>query len=88
MKGGRIPKDILYEELIAAKRNLRRQLLGISYATQIVCKRDMKELIIDENKCKEMATDRFKQNSYLQTTLKIGKKYIIPVLENNHSLKK
>ena len=53
MKDGRIPKDILYGELIAGKLNLGRPQLRYRY----VCKRDMMGLSIDENKWEELATD-------------------------------
>ena len=85
MKDGRIPKDILYGELIAGKRNLGRPQLH----NRKVCKRDMKELSIDENKWwEELATDRSKWKSYLQATLKVGEKNIITALENKCRLKK
>ena len=71
MKDGRIPKYILYRELIAGKCNIRFPQLRYRY----VCKRDMKELNIDLNKWKELATDLFKWRTYLQATLKVSEKY-------------
>ena len=41
---GKIPKDILYGKLIAGKRNLSRPQLRY----RDVCKRDMKELNIEQ----------------------------------------
>ena len=64
MNDGRIPKDLLYGELSAGKRNLGRPQLRY----RDVCKRDMKELSIDKNKWEELATDRSKWRSYLQDT--------------------
>ena len=46
MKDGRIPKDILYGELTAEKRNLGHPQLRY----RNVCKWDMKKLSIDKNK--------------------------------------
>ena len=59
-----------------------------SYDTGDVCKWDMNELTLDENKLGELVTDRSKWRSYLQATLKFGEKYIITTLENKRRLKK
>ena len=67
---GRIAKYLLYGELSAEKRNLGRPQLRY----RDVRKRDMNELNIDKNKWEELATDRSNWRSYLQTTLKFGKK--------------
>ena len=56
MKGEIIPKDVLYGELIAGKRNLGCPQLRY----RDVYKWDMKELNIDLNKLDELATDRSK----------------------------
>ena len=70
MKDGRIPKDILYGELIAEKHKFGRPQLHY----RDVCNRDVKELNIDLNKWKEFTTDRSKWRSDLQATLKVGEK--------------
>ena len=44
MKDERIPKEILYENLTAGKRNLGRPQLRYRY----VCKQDMNELSVDK----------------------------------------
>ena len=74
---GRIPKDLLYGELSAGKRNIGRSQLRY----RDVCKRDMKEQIIDKNKREELAIDRSKWRTYFQATLIWSKKY-------NHCLRK
>ena len=51
MKNGRIFKDILYGKLTAGKRNLGHPQLRY----KDLCKRDMKEISIDKNKCEELA---------------------------------
>ena len=56
IKDGRIPNDILYEEVTARKRNPGRPQLRY----RDVCKRDMNELSIEKNKLEELATDRSK----------------------------
>ena len=53
-----------------------------------MCKRDMKELIIDKNEWEELATDHSKWRSYLQVTLKFGEENIITALENKRRFKK
>ena len=53
---GRIPKDILYGELTAGKRNLVSSQLRY----RDVCKQDMKKLSIVKNKWEELGTDRSK----------------------------
>ena len=82
MNDDRIPKTLLYGELSAEKRNLGRPQLRY----RDVRKRDMNELNIDKNKWEELATDRSNWRSYLQTTLKFGKK--INALEKKRRLKK
>ena len=52
----KIPKTILYGELIDGKRNLVRPQLRY----RDVCKRDMKELKTELNKWEELAMDRSK----------------------------
>ena len=84
IKEGRIPKNILYGELIAGMRNFGRSQLRY----QDVCKRDMKELKIDLNKWEELATNSSKWRSYLQAALKVGEKITITVLENQCRLRK
>ena len=66
----KIPKTILYGELIDGKRNLVRPQLRY----RDVCKRDMKELKTELNKWEELAMDRSKWRSYMQAALKVGKK--------------
>ena len=63
MKYKKFPKDALYGELIAAKRNL--WLLQLRY-------RDMCKL----NKLVEIAMDRSKWRSYLQAALEIDENII------------
>ena len=69
-KNGRIPKDILYRKLTAEKRHIGHPQL----CYRDMCKRDMKQLSIDENKWIELATNHSKWKSFLQITLNLGEK--------------
>ena len=81
---GRIPKDLLYGELNAGKRNLGRPQLRY----RDVCKRDMKELCINKNEWEELATDRTKWRDYLRAALEVGEEKIVRVLENRRRIRK
>ena len=54
MEDGRIPKDILYGELTAGKRNTGRPKLRF----KDVCKRDMKLCSVDVTSRESLAEDR------------------------------
>ena len=68
MEDGRIPKDILYGELAAGKRNIGRPQLRF----KDVCKRDMKALDIDTDSWEVLASDRSDWRSTLHTQLQAG----------------
>ena len=78
-----IPKNILYGEFIDSKRNLRRPQLHY----RDVSKRPIEELNIDLIKWEELAMDRSKWKSSLQSILKVCKKKFT-VLENKRRLLK
>ena len=54
MKDGRIPKDILYGEMLTGSRATGRPLLRYSD----VCRRDLRETAIDQDLWEEVAADR------------------------------
>ena len=68
MDDGRIPKDILYGELAAGKRNTGRPQLRF----RDVCKRDMKALQMDPDHWEALAADRPRWRSSLMKHLKTG----------------
>ena len=69
MKGGRIPKDILYGELTLGRRTTGRPHLRY----KDVCVRDiMKAVDIDTMSWESLATDRSKWMSALKQQLKTG----------------
>ena len=68
MEDGRIPKDLLYGELAAGKRNTGRPQLRF----RDVCKRDMKALQMDPDHWEALAADRPRWRSSLKTQLKTG----------------
>ena len=68
MEDGRIPKDILYGQLTAGKRNTGRPKLRF----KDVCKRDMKNLNIDTDSWEDLASDRLHWRSTLRTPLQAG----------------
>ena len=68
MDDGRIPKDILYGELVAGKRGPGRPQLRF----RDVCKRDMKALSMDTLCWEDLSADRSKWRSNLLRSLKSG----------------
>ena len=68
MEDGRIPKDLLYGELAAGKRNTGRPQLRF----RDVCKRNMKALQMDPDHWEALAADRPRWRSSLKTQLKTG----------------
>ena len=68
MDDGRIPKDLLYGELAAGKRNTGRPQLRF----RDVCKRDMKALQMDPDHWEALAADRPRWRSSLTRHLKTG----------------
>ena len=68
MKDGRIPKDLLYGELVEGERPKGRPLLRYSD----VCKRDLKALDIDVDSWETLASDRVSWKRTLKSQLPIG----------------
>ena len=68
MDDGRIPKDLLYGELAAGKRNTGRPQLIF----RDVCKRDMKAIQMDPDHWEALAADRPSWRSSLNRHLKTG----------------
>ena len=72
MEDGRIPKDLLYGELAAGKRNTGRPQLRF----KDVCKRDMKALQIDPDHWETLAADRPSWRCSLKKHLKSGEEVL------------
>ncbi|CAH1252113.1 OBSCN [Branchiostoma lanceolatum] len=68
MEDGRIPKDLLYGELISGKRRTGRPQLRF----KDVCKRDLKALDIDTEHWEDLASDRSRWRCTLFRQLKSG----------------
>ena len=68
MEDGRIPKDILYGELMKGKRNTGRPHLRY----KDVCKRDMKALDMNPESWEELASDRSAWKSTIRRHLQVG----------------
>ncbi|CAH1266854.1 Hypp3594 [Branchiostoma lanceolatum] len=68
MEDGRIPKDLLYGELISGKRRTWRPQLRF----KDVCKRDLKALDIDTEHWEDLASDRSRWRCTLSSQLKSG----------------
>ena len=65
------PKIFSTESLL-----LENVILGFSSYATVMCA-NVKQLSMDNNKWEELATDRSKWRSYLQTILKVAKENII-----------
>ena len=68
MEDCRIPKDILYGELVLGRRTTGRPHLRY----KDVCVRDMKDVVIDTMSWEGLASDRTKWRSALKQRLKTG----------------
>ena len=62
----RIPKSLLYSELVDGRRKRDRQTLGF----KDVCKRDLRSLYVGTDKWEELANDRDKWRSSVYKSLK------------------
>ena len=62
----RIPKSLLYSELVDGRRKRGRSTLRFKY----VCKRDLKSLNVGTDKWEELANDRDKWRSSVYKSLK------------------
>jgi hypothetical protein len=80
MEDGRIPKDLLYGELVQGKRNIGRPTLRF----KDTCKRDMKTLNIDTTTWEEIADDRSKWRSLLHKQLKEGEEKLTSKKRKKH----
>lgn len=84
MDDGRIPKDILYEELRSGKRSTGRQQLRF----KDVVKRDMKALDIDVRSWEDLAADRPRWRSTLLRQIKSGEEKLVHAAENKRAQRK
>ena len=84
MDDGRIPKDILYGELAAGKRNTGRPLLRF----KDVCKRDMKNLDINTDSWEVLASDRLGWRGTLRTQLQAGEEKMMEAAAEKRALRK
>ena len=84
MDDGRIPKNILYGELAAGKRNTGRPLLRF----KDVCKRDMKNLDINTDSWEVLASDRLGWRGTLRTQLQAGEEKMMEAAAEKRALRK
>ena len=84
MEDGRIPKDILYGELVSGKRTVGRPQLRF----KDVCKRDMKALDINTETWEDTAADRSRWRSVLRKQLKYGEERILAAAEEKRVRRK
>ena len=84
MDDGRIPKDILYGELAAGKRNTGRPLLRF----KDVCKRDMKNLDINTDSWEVLASDRLGWRGTLRTQLQAGEEKMMEAAAEKRAFRK
>ena len=73
MTDGRIPKDILYGELVSGRRS--KGIPQLRYKD--VCKRDMKALDINTDSWEDLAADHMMWRSTLNQHLKTWKKKLV-----------
>ncbi|CAH1252458.1 Hypp9298 [Branchiostoma lanceolatum] len=79
MEDGRIPKDLLYGELISGKRRTGRPQLRF----KDVCKMDLKALDIDTEHWEDLASDRSRWRGTLSRQLKSGEARLMHSAEEN-----
>lgn len=84
MEDGRIPKDILYGELMNGKRGTGRPQLRY----RDVCKRDMKALDINTESWENLADDRSRWRSTLTSHLKTGEERLKVTAEEKRARRK